>query len=51
LRESTAGVDYPAVIQQLLAAGADPRAVSYPTGDERIDALLARYLNRSLETQ
>lgn len=43
LRQPVADVDYAAVVEQLLAAGADPRAVSYPTGDDRIDAVLARY--------
>jgi ankyrin repeat protein len=36
------GVDYPAVIERLLAAGADPSVVSLPTGIAMIDALLRR---------
>jgi ankyrin repeat protein len=38
------GVDYPKVIERLLAAGADPNEV-YPrtTGDTRIDSILERY--------
>jgi ankyrin repeat protein len=38
------GVDYPKVIERLLAAGADPNEV-YPrtTGDNRIDGILERY--------
>ena len=39
------GVDYPQVIERLLAAGADPQEV-YPrtTGDKKIDSILAHYL-------
>jgi hypothetical protein len=36
------GVDYPAMLETLIAAGADVNAV-YPSGDERIDALLRRH--------
>jgi len=36
------GVDYPAVLETLIAAGADVNA-AYPSGDERIDAFLRRH--------
>jgi ankyrin repeat protein len=36
------GVDYPAVLEMLIAAGADPRA-AYPSGDEKVDAILRRH--------
>jgi hypothetical protein len=36
------GVDYPAVLELLIAAGANVNA-AYPSGDERIDALLKRH--------
>lgn len=36
------GVDYPAMLETLIAAGANVNAV-YPSGDERIDALLRRH--------
>ena len=35
------GVDYPALLEMLIAAGADPRA-AYPSGSESIDELLRR---------
>jgi ankyrin repeat protein len=38
------GVDYAAMVERLLAAGADARAVTpFPTGDAAIDALLRRH--------
>ncbi len=37
------GVSYPAVVERLLAAGADARAVDLPTGNPAIDALFRRY--------
>ena len=46
LRQPVAGVDHPAVVEQLLDAGADPEAVSYPTGDRRVDAVVAAHLKR-----
>lgn len=39
-------VDYPAILEMLIAAGADVNAW-YPTGDERFDALLRRHGARS----
>ncbi|HEV8449011.1 MAG TPA: ankyrin repeat domain-containing protein [Gemmatimonadaceae bacterium] len=36
------GVDYPAMLETLIAAGADVNA-AYPSGDERIDALLRHH--------
>jgi hypothetical protein len=36
------GVDYPAMLETLIAAGANVNA-AYPSGDERIDALLRRH--------
>jgi len=36
------GVDYPAMLEMLIAAGAKVNA-AYPSGDERIDALLKRH--------
>ena len=51
LHEPMAGVDYPTVVAQLLAAGADPAAVRYPTGESRIDALLAGRLEHPREAQ
>jgi hypothetical protein len=36
------GVDYPALLEMLIAAGADPRA-AYPSGNEAIDELLRRH--------
>jgi hypothetical protein len=36
------GVDYPTVIETLVAAGANVNA-AYPSGDERIDDLLRRH--------
>ncbi len=36
------GVDYPAMLETLIAAGADVNA-AYPSGDGRIDALLKRH--------
>jgi ankyrin repeat protein len=36
------GVDYPAMLELLIAAGADVNA-AYPSGNERIDALLKRH--------
>jgi hypothetical protein len=36
------GVDYPAMIETLIAAGANVNA-AFPSGDERIDALLRRH--------
>jgi ankyrin repeat protein len=37
-----AGVDYPALLEMLIAAGADP-AAAFPSGDEAIDELLRRH--------
>jgi hypothetical protein len=39
------GVDYEAVMEMLIAAGADPRA-AYPSGDERVDAVLRRHFKQ-----
>jgi ankyrin repeat protein len=36
------GVDYPAMLEMLIGAGANVNA-AYPSGDERIDALLKRH--------
>jgi hypothetical protein len=36
------GVDYPAMLEMLIAAGANVNA-AYPSGNERIDALLRRH--------
>lgn len=41
------GVNYPAVIDTLIAAGADAGAVTYPTGDKRVDEVLHRHGARS----
>lgn len=42
-RQPIKGANYPAVIETLIAAGADMRAVTpYPTGNDRIDELLSR---------
>ena len=44
LRAPKRGVDYVPVIERLIVRGADVRAVSpFPTGDDRIDALLAKH--------
>jgi hypothetical protein len=37
------GVDYVAVVERLLRAGADAKAADYPTGKPAVDELLARY--------
>ena len=37
-----AGADYPAVLERLLAAGADVTAVELPTGNPRLDEVLTR---------
>jgi len=36
------GVDYPALVESLIVAGADVNA-AYPSGDERFDALLRKH--------
>jgi ankyrin repeat protein len=47
LFQPTAGVDYPAVIETLLEAGADVSiAGPYPSGNEQIDEVLRRHGNR-----
>jgi len=43
-RRAPAGVSYADVIEILLEAGADPRQVELPTGNEEIDALVRRAL-------
>jgi Ankyrin repeat len=37
------GVNYPAVIETLIAAGADVRAVTYPTRNKHVDEVLQRH--------
>jgi ankyrin repeat protein len=37
------------IIEELLKAGADPKAVDRPTGDPRIDSILDRFVKASLE--
>ena len=37
-------VDYAAIVETLLHAGADVRQADYPTGNERVDELLRRWL-------
>jgi hypothetical protein len=37
------GADYPATIELLLRLGADVRSADYPTGDARVDAVLANW--------
>jgi hypothetical protein len=36
-------VNYPAVIETLIAAGADVRAVTYPTRNKHVDEVLQRH--------
>lgn len=43
LYQPVRGVDYPSVIETLIAAGANVGAVTYPTGDKRIDEVLRRH--------
>ncbi len=40
------GAEYPAVIERLLAAGADVREADYPTGDGEVDAVRSRHTAR-----
>jgi hypothetical protein len=37
-------VDYAAIVEALLQAGADVRQADYPTGNERVDELLRSQL-------
>jgi hypothetical protein len=43
LYQPVPGVNYPAVVEMLLAAGADVRVVTYPTGNKGLGEVLQRF--------